>query len=145
MKSIKTLNFSKQDGGKWICDKCSFSLSHTEGALAVAVSRAPVGVDIEPISKDVSHIAERFLTDEEYSAYITAEGDKNEQLLKVWTKKESLFKKSGGKALMPKTLNTLDSTKKTVTKAVTVGADTYITSVATDTPERVRFFNVATF
>lgn len=49
------LAFTKTENGKWMTEKCAFSLSHCRGAVAVAVSRAAVGVDIAclpPLSKD---------------------------------------------------------------------------------------------
>ena len=41
------LNARQLDGGKWVADGIEFSLSHTDRYVAVAVSAAPVGVDIE--------------------------------------------------------------------------------------------------
>ena len=35
---MKNLHFSRTENGKWICEECYFSLSHTQDAVAVAVS-----------------------------------------------------------------------------------------------------------
>ena len=46
---IKDLNITKTEHGRYVTDKIDFSLSHSKEALAVAISRASVGVDIEQI------------------------------------------------------------------------------------------------
>ena len=43
------LVFSHSPEGRWSCPDFEFSLSHTADAVAVAVSRTPVGVDVESL------------------------------------------------------------------------------------------------
>ena len=45
--SIEKCNFTLSDTGKWECDSFYFSISHTKGLVAVAISNRPVGLDLE--------------------------------------------------------------------------------------------------
>lgn len=67
-----------------------FNISHSEDLIAVAVSKRPVGVDIE-ILRDVNlEIAGRFFSEKEIR-FIKTDRD----FLYVWTRKEALLKKTG--------------------------------------------------
>lgn len=97
--------FRKKLGGKWICDKFEFSLTHTKTAVAVAVSNKPVGVDMEfteEISERMSpdrlgKIRERFFTENEKKTFPdTAEG-----FAECFTKKEAIFKRAGKGSFHP--------------------------------------------
>jgi 4'-phosphopantetheinyl transferase len=67
-----------------------FNVSHSEDLIAVAVSKRPVGVDIE-ILRDVNlEIAERFFSKKE-----TRTTQTSRDFLYVWTRKEALLKKTG--------------------------------------------------
>lgn len=67
-----------------------FNISHSKDIIAVAVSSAPVGVDVE-ILRDVNlKIAERRFTEKEKDFVIT-----NEDFFYVWTRKEAYLKKTG--------------------------------------------------
>lgn len=46
----ETLAFEKTKRGKWLCDKAFFSIAHSGGWIAVAVSNRDVGIDLERIS-----------------------------------------------------------------------------------------------
>ena len=48
--SITDLRFTKSENGKWKSDRVEFSLSHSASAVAVALSNAPVGVDIQRVA-----------------------------------------------------------------------------------------------
>lgn len=99
--------FYKTECGKWVCPDFHFSLSHTDGALAVAVSMSPVGVDIEGIKKINPELKSKILTERENDCYgLLPEELKNGFLLESWVKKESIFKMNGGEALMPKCIET---------------------------------------
>ena len=112
------LSFSKTENGKWICDKLWFSLSHSHGAAAVIVSDKPCGIDVEykvdflKKSADKSFI-KAFLNQTSESA------DDNgtlsaEEILSLWTKKESLYKKTGEGIFSPKKITPGDETKSFV-------------------------------
>lgn len=134
------LIFTKTEEGKWMTDKCFFSLSHCDGAVAVAVSRAAVGVDIEalrPISRE--RFADKILNADEYELYQQMLPDEREFfLIEKWTAKESLFKKSGEKVFIPRDNNTIS--EKIRTQSVSVADHTYVLSVATDTPDVMRSY-----
>lgn len=69
-----------------------FSISHTVGAVACAVSDRPCGIDIESVQRSVNcRIAKRFYTKREI-AYAT----NSMHFLEVWTRKEALIKRLGG-------------------------------------------------
>ena len=137
---MEKLRFEKTENGKWLCDLCAFSLSHCSGAVAVAVSRAPVGVDVETQRVLTGErLADHILTENEKTLYAAlAEAEKPLFLLRTWTKKESLFKREGGKALLPATIETTDA--KVYCETVELDGKNYTFSVATDTPEVVRVY-----
>lgn len=94
----------RENNGKWECDEVCFSISHSHGAVAVAVSERPCGVDVEKISEmeKADAIVERFFTENEKKKY-SEEGD----FFAVWTAKEAAFKYLGGRG---QTLPGVDST-----------------------------------
>lgn len=99
-KKMSGVRFSIAKNGKWICDQCFFSISHTEHWAAVAVSNAPVGVDIEEIeaflNREPQKIA-RFLV----AGKKQAESLTSETILKTWVLKESIYKCVGKGAFVP--------------------------------------------
>ncbi len=98
----QTVNF-KVKNGVWTCDACCFSLSHTDGYAAVAVSDLPVGVDIEVISTRFNErLFDRIATDAEKA--IVKHSPVNTAAL--WTGKEALFKQSGSSAFVPHFVDT---------------------------------------
>ena len=44
---IENYAFEKKPNRKWVSDRLCFSLSHSDGAVAVALSDSAVGVDID--------------------------------------------------------------------------------------------------
>lgn len=98
------LSFSKSKTGKWSCDKCFFSISHSNGYVAVAVSNAEVGIDIE----EITAFREKCNNEEFFNgmkAHIVSKKEPAVQtpmeLLKLWTQKESLFKRKSKKSFDP--------------------------------------------
>lgn len=67
-----------------------FNISHSEDIIAVAMSSAPVGVDIEKLRDVNPKIAERHFTEKEKS-YVKTNAD----FFYVWTRKEAYLKKTG--------------------------------------------------
>ena len=129
---IDKLNLKKQDSGKWECDECCFSLSHCDGFAAVAVSRKPIGVDIEKCDKSRFNgaLAEKITTEKEGEGLKNTGGTKEEELCVLWTKKEAIFKQSGGKSFQPGIIET--SNYATVTKKFAVDGESYFISVASE-------------
>ncbi len=97
------LKFKLEKSGRWVCDNFCFSLSHTKGAVAVAVSKNKVGVDIEIVKAPVSGgIFEKVLTPSEAEHICTLpESEKNQYFITKWTQKESAFKESGESVFSP--------------------------------------------
>ena len=82
-----------------------FSLSHSGGYVAFAQSGAPLGVDIQLISRPRTRIAEKFFTKEEF-AYIKSASDADRAFFHVWTRKEAYLKMLGTGISIP--LNSFD-------------------------------------
>ena len=94
----------KKDGNKWTCKECCFSLTHSGNVAAVAISRMPVGVDIE--KKDGARFltlpAEKLLTaTEQKRAESFENGEKGVYINTLWTVKEAAFKCENGKNFKP--------------------------------------------
>jgi 4'-phosphopantetheinyl transferase len=74
---------------------CHFSISHTRGALAVCLSDAAVGVDIERLREADAAVAERFFTERERLWLKEDAADFNRRFFEIWTRKEALLKRDG--------------------------------------------------
>ena len=92
---MENTELSLTESGKWIAHGFYISLSHRCEALAVAVSSAPVGVDVEPLSPERGHsFARRIMTANELAIYESLpECAKADFTVRCWTLKESIFKK----------------------------------------------------
>jgi 4'-phosphopantetheinyl transferase len=79
--------------------RASFSLSHTRGMVACAVtSGAEVGVDVECVDRDVDgdEIAARFFAPVEAAQLMDVKGDaRRDRFFDLWTLKEALVKALG--------------------------------------------------
>ncbi len=137
---MEKLHFQKTENGKWTNDRCEISLSHCDGAVAVAVSRAAIGIDIETMRQmNPERIAEKILTKQEKKLFAQVDGKDSDQfLLEKWTEKEALFKKTGEKTFLPQEYDTC--TEKVYAASIELKGVQYQFSVATDTPEKVRLY-----
>jgi phosphopantetheine--protein transferase-like protein len=113
-----------------------FSLSHCEEVVAVAISRKPVGLDVEKVSDRMEKIKDKILTQREFTRYEERE-DKSLYLAEKWTQKESIFKMQGGKAFIPNKIETEDYKTHT---ARLKDLDGYLFSVAADEVKLVRTY-----
>lgn len=130
---MKDLHFSRDEQGKWTCKECFFSLSHTDGAVAVAVSRKPVGVDLECMCRMPSpKIAEKILTEEEKNL---PREDENAFLLQMWCAKEARFKAGNEAAFRPDKISACSGVK---TRTVRLGEQEYCLAVAADNLNNLR-------
>ena len=98
---MRDRTFALDKYGKWTCDQLSFSISHTENWVAVAVSNQAVGVDIEEVQpfwqKDPALLASCLLTEaEKAQGYLPPE-----MLLRYWVSKESIYKCWGKGSFVP--------------------------------------------
>lgn len=133
--------FKKESCGGWSAGKYFLSISHSQNALAVAVSRAPVGVDIERVyAPRAEEMARRFLTERELALFEAAEQSKREEVwIKLWTAKEAAFKAKQKPYFKPAET---DSTKENVyTDLLSFGGELYAWSVAAEKGAMVRVFS----
>ena len=117
---MSSLRFEKLQSGQWVCDGPRFSLSHAGSAVAVAVSDAPVGVDLEveaefyrrfEDAERLERLEKRCCTPGEKAA-LRDRGD----FLALWTKKESIFKAGGYDFFEPAGIDT--AARQSVTRLV---------------------------
>ena len=132
---IKALDFAKNESGKWVCDKCYFSLSHTDGAVAVALSDSSVGVDIEVLSDRALKVAKKVFSAEELDAFCD---DDILYTTKLWTMKESIFKTLDERVFSPQSISAFEH--ETKTRDVTVAGKKYVVSVAGKGAENAEFY-----
>ena len=71
-----------------------FSLSHCRGMVWCAVSRSPVGADVEGPRPVPRHLVDRVCTQEEL-AWLFSQPDQDAAFLSLWTLKESVMKLFG--------------------------------------------------
>ena len=137
---IADLQFEKTESGRWEAEGVEFSISHTDSAVAVAVSDLSVGVDIEAIKKPRSErFAKRLLSEDELSVYEAIEEDKKDEfLLGKWTAREACFKSRHLSYFHP--TEPIDSTYNIVTDTVLLGGETYVYSVSSGAGTGVRVF-----
>ena len=136
----KKLQPVKESYGGWSVGDISVSLSHSKNALAVAVSRAPVGIDIEYLhTPNTEKIAERVMNEAELSQFELLNSEQREErFIAIWTAKEAVFKSKKLEKFLPKEIDTLSASFKT--DSITIDGEKYLWSVATTTPERIRLF-----
>ena len=136
---IEKLNIYKQNGGRWACDECYFSLSHSGNLVAVAVSRKPVGVDIEKHepARFTDAVAEKFATDCEREELSSFKERQRDALNALWTKKEAVFKQFGGSGFCPKSIDV--SKYCTLTKIAVSDGEKYFVTVASEDADKAVF------
>ncbi len=121
---------TKEPYGGWRASDVYVSLSHSGGAVAVAVSKSPVGIDIERVSPRISgRMAERIMTDSErleYSNIVDEERDR--RLTEIWTAKEAIFKSLGKDSFIPREYDTISS--PVITSRYVIDGEEYACSVA---------------
>ena len=106
-----SLQFKKDKNGAWTCDRFFFSFSHADGSVCVAVSNAPVGVDMETVTGIERRFDGSALQKLRKHAF-SAEEQKHwpegaEGFIACWTRKEAMFKCSGKKTFRPEKYDSL--------------------------------------
>ena len=136
--NFDNLRFTKNANGKWVCPDFEFSISHTDGLVAVAISRLPVGVDAELIRPLRTELAERILTQDELVVLSTlGEDERTLYLFDRWVRKESIFKMNGGAALLPNRIDTdMHPTRK---ECLTVNGREYVIALASSEIDKALF------
>lgn len=84
-----------------------FSLSHSNGVIALAVSKEEIGIDIELIKDVKDNLAHKVMNEAEYNIYKgLSKNDKINYFYEVWTSKEAYVKKLGSAlTLNPSNIN----------------------------------------
>ena len=133
------IGLHRNENGKWVSDACAVSLSHCDGAAAAAVSKKPVGVDIEPKSSPRyrERLLDKIATDRE-RAWIK-DLDEETGIVKLWTRKEASFKRRDQNAFSPKCE---DATSETVRTFSIMLDRAYIVSVSAEQFNNLRFYTV---
>lgn len=92
--SMDTVHYGKN--GKPEAEGICFNLSHSHEMVICAVSRKPVGCDIQWMGKAEMKVAEHFFCPEELAYLRQFEGEKlDEAFCRLWTMKESYIKMTG--------------------------------------------------
>lgn len=87
-----------------------FSLSHSEEAVACAISDREVGTDIQHVDRLRPAAARRIMTDAEFEAFLRFDAKaKEEAFFRTWVLKESLMKLTGnGFSMGPASFSVLE-------------------------------------
>ena len=129
--------------GKWHADGFEFSLSHSGDVVAVAVSDAPIGVDVELFNPDRfgENLQKRIMTESEYANIraLSAE-ERRRQANVLWCKKEALFKLDGGAKFIPNATET--ETRRCIVKTVSDNGKTYVLAAASDNIQDIEFYGI---
>lgn len=140
-KELSSLFVEKNENGKWECAdrEVCFSLSHSRGALCVAVFGKSVGVDVEELrapSSDILAFARKILNSRELSEFsLLEEEEQISFLISKWTQKEAVFKMLGGK-----TFSACDVATDSVfvkTENVILNETKFVVSVATEQEDSI--------
>lgn len=99
---LSDLTYTEDDFGKpsfnFQLSTIEFSLSHTKNALAVAINRQPIGIDIEAVASlqrvEDQHFLDRTLSAAEQALVRTAP-DPRMAFTELWTCKEAIYKAIG--------------------------------------------------
>lgn len=134
---IRSLKIKKRANGKWCAEGVEFSLTHTKNAVAVAISNAPVGIDLEPLSALKNDISKRILTECELSEYKKLKHDEK-YLIKMWTAKEAVFKASDEAMFRPETLEVSDY--PVIWKELNIDGERYFCALFSETCDEPRLF-----
>ena len=141
---LEDISFEKNGNGKWTSDKAFFSLSHTDGVVAVAVSRSNVGVDVEAVRRHRDGLEAHILTERERTELSTLEESAAwEYIIGRWTQKESIFKTFNARGFEPKRIEASEYPTRTERLALPVGV--YMLSVCAQDVDNVRIEMVDLF
>ena len=136
--SITDLRFTKSKNGKWKSDRVEFSLSHSASAVAVALSRSPVGVDIQRVAPlKRTDFLRKVLTEEELALghAIPSEEERTAYWIRKWTEKESAFKLLDAPAFF----TAPPSNASLNTQTAVIDNEQYAITVASELPLPVTF------
>lgn len=93
LKNLNPLRLS-ENGKPYIEGEKFFSISNSENVFCISVSRFQVGVDLQKMIAYDERLAKRICNENEFERLKNSK-DKDLELTKLWTKKESLIKCRG--------------------------------------------------
>lgn len=129
--SLDECNLTRNAVGRWTSDKFEMSITHCDNIVAVALCNMTVGVDIQNIDlpRFGCKLRKKILTPAELSkTELMTEESSAAYANLLWTVKEAVFKRDGGKTFVP---CFIDSTEEKVQSATIVSDnDKYYLSVA---------------
>lgn len=86
------------NGAPFILSEGYISISHAKNVVGIAFSsQFPIGFDLEPIDVKVLRVCHKFLNKKEMELF---DDSKVEDMIRVWSAKEALYKISGRKGLV---------------------------------------------
>ena len=131
----------KDKNGKWKSELCEFSISHSASLVAVAISHAPVGIDIEPLGTSRPRgFAKKTLAESELSLFSSLPvSEKDEFLLTRWCIKEAIYKKEGAGVFSPSKIQT--NAKGVTERRIFLGEKEYFCAVCATPGAHVSFFD----
>ena len=134
------INLHRNANQKWIADGVEVSLSHCKGAVCAAVSKRPVGVDIEPLNdpRYREKLIDRIASDAEREMIVSLPVE--EGLCKLWTRKEAAFKRSDAAQFLPQSVDATSDAIRTV--RIRLDRD-YLVSVAGENLPNLRIYEVS--
>ncbi len=135
--------FAKQPTGKWTCNLCEFSLSHSANVVAVALASCNTGVDVQGVALPKNdRLLQRIFSSSEMQRYIQLDNASQQALYftQVWTQKESIFKSLNKSEFLP--TNPQNYTQHTVSQVVELDGKQYIITVACSKDKEVCFVKV---
>lgn len=131
-------NLCRNDNGKWISDKCYFSISHSQGVVAVAVSTQNVGVDIEAVKRHKVGLESKILTQNEMQYLSGLDPTAAEEyVIRKWSEKESIFKTLDQKGFAPTNIETANFSVNS--QALDIDGERFILSISAADLENIDF------
>lgn len=129
---LNNVEFCKHPSGKWTCNLCHFSISHSQNVVCVAISNNAVGVDVENLAhfsnKSPVRLLERIATQSEQSVEPTLQN-----VAELWSKKEAIFKAQGCGSFVPNSICSLQT--PTHTFNLQLQGQQHVVSVCGSTPQ----------
>ena len=135
---IENYAFEKKPNRKWVSDRLCFSLSHSDGAVAVALSDSAVGVDIEVIRPRRAGLEKSILTQRELTELPLLDAkDSWEYIIMRWTQKESIFKAGDRNAFEPVKIETSEYSVRS--EKLEFDGESFMLSVSAPDAHKVKF------